>query len=251
MANLDEIIEFLEKELNTSEIPDYGAAHNGLQLQNQGEVTKIAAAVDASLPVIEKAIAAGVDLLIVHHGLFWQGVQSMTGPFYQKIKLAMDHGLAIYSSHIPLDVHPEWGNAVLLAEGLGFKETTPFFPWKGISLGRQVTSELTLGELREKLSCLLGGEVFSQGDGGAKAGRIGIITGGAGSEIGAIANQGIRTFITGEGPHWTSPLAEELGVNLLYGGHYATETFGVRRVAEEIVIKFSVSSVFLDHPTGL
>ncbi|MDB4142342.1 Nif3-like dinuclear metal center hexameric protein [Akkermansiaceae bacterium] len=251
MANLDEIIEFLEDELRTDEIPDYGGAHNGLQLQNEGRVTKVAAAVDASLPVIEKAIAADADLLIVHHGMFWQGVRSFTGPTYQKIKKAMDHGLAIYSSHIPLDIHPSWGNNVLLAEGLELGETTPFFDWKGILLGRSVSSNLSLSELEERLSHLLGGPVLAQGPGDGGVGRIGIITGGAGSEVEAVAAQGINTFITGEGPHWSSPLAEEIGINLLYGGHYATETFGVQKAAAEAGRAFEVPWVFLDHPTYL
>ena len=251
MAKLNEIVEFLESELRTSEIPDYEGAHNGLQLQNEGEVSKVAAAVDASLPVIEKAIAANVDLLIVHHGMFWQGVRSFVGPTYQKIKKAMDHDLAIYSSHIPLDIHPAWGNNVLLAEGLELGETTPFFDWKGIQLGRSAQSELTLAELEGRLSALLEGPVLAQGEKNRGVGRVGVITGGAGSEVEAMAKEGIETFITGEGPHWSSPLAEELGVNLLYGGHYATETFGVKKVSEEISKTFGILGTFLDHPTHL
>ncbi|MDB4532644.1 Nif3-like dinuclear metal center hexameric protein [bacterium] len=251
MANLDKIIEFLEDELRTDEIPDYGGAHNGLQLQNEGRVTKVAAAVDASLPVIEKAIAADADLLIVHHGMFWQGVRPFIGPTFKKIKKAMDHGLAIYSSHIPLDIHPSWGNNVLLAKGLELGETTPFFDWKGVMLGRSVSSDLSLAELEERLSLLLGGPVLAQGPGESGVGRIGIITGGAGSKVEAVAAQGINTFITGEGPHWSSPLAEEIGINLLYGGHYATETFGPKKTAAEVGRAFEIPWVFLDHPTCL
>ncbi|MDA7917261.1 Nif3-like dinuclear metal center hexameric protein [Akkermansiaceae bacterium] len=251
MANLDEIVEFLEGELRTSEVPDYEGAYNGLQLQNEGRVTKVAAAVDASLPVIEKAIAADADLLVVHHGMFWQGVRSFVGPTYHKIKKAMDHGLAIYSSHIPLDIHPTWGNNILLAEALGFDETAPFFDWKGIMLGRSVNSDQTLAELEGRLSAVLGGPVLVQGAKEGEVGRVGIITGGAGSEVEAIAAQGINTFVTGEGPHWSAPLAEEAGVNLLYGGHYATETFGVKKVAAEVGRFFEVPWVFLDHPTHL
>ena len=114
MAKLDEIVELLDEELKTSEIPDYPGAHNGLQLQNGGAITKVGAAVDASLPVIQKAIDQEVDLLLVHHGMFWQGVRPVTGAGYHKLKLAMDAGLAIYSSHIPLDVHPSHGNMFVI-----------------------------------------------------------------------------------------------------------------------------------------
>ncbi|MEN8871283.1 MAG: Nif3-like dinuclear metal center hexameric protein, partial [Akkermansiaceae bacterium] len=107
MAKLSEVVELLETELGTAGVPDYPRAYNGLQLQNEGEVCRVACAVDASLPVIEKAVADGADLLIVHHGMFWQGVRMLTGAAYSKLKIAMDSGLAIYSSHIPLDVHPE------------------------------------------------------------------------------------------------------------------------------------------------
>jgi putative NIF3 family GTP cyclohydrolase 1 type 2 len=91
--------------------------------------------VDASLPVIEAAAAGGPGLLIVHHGMFWQGPQPVTGPFYRKLKTAMDAGLAVYSAHLPLDIHPEWGNNILLAKAIGLIDPQPFFEWKGIHLG--------------------------------------------------------------------------------------------------------------------
>jgi putative NIF3 family GTP cyclohydrolase 1 type 2 len=105
MAKLSEVVRFLEKELGAERVPDYPGAYNGLQLQNGGEVRRVACAVDASQPVIEKAVAEGADLLVVHHGMFWQGVRMLTGSAYSKLKIAMDAGLAIYSSHIPLDIH--------------------------------------------------------------------------------------------------------------------------------------------------
>ena len=135
MADLAEIVTFLDKELRIAEIPDYPGAVNGLQLANGGKIERIVAAVDASLPVIEAAAAGGPGLLVVHHGMFWQGVQPVTGAFYRKLKIAMEAGLAIYSSHLPLDVHPEWGNNIQLARGLGLTEIQPFFEQKGVFLG--------------------------------------------------------------------------------------------------------------------
>ena len=251
MAQLHELVDFLDTQLRIGEIPDYPSALNGLQLENGGEVTKLGAAVDASLPVIEKAIAAGVDLLIVHHGLFWQGAQPVTRAHYQKLKMAMDAGMAIYSAHIPLDVHPRWGNNVLLAGVLGMQNPEPFFPWKGIELGLAENLDVTLTDLLQKLSDVLGSRVHVCRGYGDDVGRVGVITGGAGSEVADVHAAGINTFVTGEGPHWSYPMAEELGLNVVYGGHYATETFGVRALAEELSGLQSIEWVFVDHPTGL
>lgn len=251
MTKLTEIVAFLEKELRTKEIPDYPGAHNGLQLENGGKVTKVACAVDASLPVIRKVVETGADLLIVHHGLFWQGVRPISGANYQKLKLAMDAGLAIYSSHIPLDIHPNYGNNVILARELGMGDGDPFFDWKGIRLGRKAMVEGTLGNLQNRLSEAVNGEVLLRGEKKNTAGLVGIITGGAGSEIEAMVDEGIDTFITGEGPHWSHPLAEELNLNVLYGGHYATETFGVRALGALLNQEFGIQKTFVDHPTGL
>ncbi|MDA7881861.1 Nif3-like dinuclear metal center hexameric protein [Akkermansiaceae bacterium] len=251
MAKLSELVEFMDEELRISEIPDYPGAHNGLQLQNGGEVTKIGAAVDASLPVIQKSIEQGVNLLIVHHGMFWQGVRPFVGPGYHKLKTAMDSGMAIYSSHIPLDVHPVLGNNVLLSRGLGLGDGESFFSWKGIELGRKKHFEGSLAELKEVTKLVVGGDVLVRGDLNSPAGLVGIITGGAGSEVEAMAAAGMNTFITGEGPHWSYPLAEELGLNVIYAGHYATEIFGVKALAELLSSKYNLDWVFIDHPTGL
>jgi dinuclear metal center YbgI/SA1388 family protein len=251
MAKLDEIVSFLNTELRLEEVPDYPGAHNGLQLQNGGEVSRVVAAVDASLPVVEKAVAAGADLLVVHHGMFWQGVRQITGAHYRKLKFAMDAGLAIYSAHIPLDVHSRLGNNALLADRLGLENRDSFFEWKGVDLGLRGELEMNLAELKELFSEVVEGPVLLRGEADCPVGRLGIITGGAGSEVEAVSACGIDTFITGEGPHWSFPLAEELGLNVLYGGHYATETFGVKRLVQEIDQQFETTSAFVHHPTGL
>lgn len=251
MAKLSEITDFLDQELNLNGIPDYSGAMNGLQIENGGEVTRVAAAVDASLPVIEKAVAQGADMLLVHHGMFWQGTQKVTGPVYKKLKLAMDHDLALYSAHIPLDVHSVFGNNALLAKALGMQAAEPFFDWKGISLGLKQELACDRSVLLERLKLAVGGPVHLCPGGSDQIGVVGVITGGAGSEVAAIAACGVDTFITGEGPHWSYPLAEELGINLLYGGHYATETFGVRAITDELSRKFEIAGQFIDHPSGL
>jgi dinuclear metal center YbgI/SA1388 family protein len=252
MTELKEIVRYLDTELRLAEVPDYSGALNGLQLENSGTVTKVAAAVDASLPVFRKAIAAGADLLIVHHGMFWQGAQSVVGSQYEKIKLAIDANMAVYSVHIPLDIHHEWGNNILLCEELGMRNTEKFHPWKGELLGLKQEMDLTLEKLLERVKLAVGGEVnFCPGRNSESVGMVGVITGGAGSEIQAMADSGINTFITGEGPHWSYPLAEELGVNIIYGGHYATETFGVLKLIEVLEKKYLLCKHFVSHPSGL
>ncbi len=244
---------YLDDQLNHSKIPDYDQACNGLQLENSTPVKKLVSAVDASLPVIQKAIDAKANMLLVHHGLFWQSITPLTGVNYKKIKLALDNNLAIYSSHIPLDIHPIWGNNSLLARqlGLDIHSAEPFFDFKGIQLGLKFQVNLNRDYLNQQLISLLGDRVHYCAGGSKTIKTLGIITGGAGSEVSAIAKQGIDTFITGEGPHWSYPLAEELGVNLFYGGHYATETFGVKALGQHIQEKFSLNHTFIDHPTGL
>jgi dinuclear metal center YbgI/SA1388 family protein len=245
------IVQFCDTLLRTAEIADYPNALNGLQLANGGTVTKIAAAVDACGYTIAAAVDLGCDLLIVHHGLFWQGLQPMTHGRYRYWKRAFDAGLAVYSAHLPLDAHPRIGNNALLCAALMLENTTPFFEHKGTPIGLRARGEIERAELVLRLERVLGGRVLLSPGGPEVAREIGVVTGGAGSEVEQMAAAGIDTFITGEGSHWTFAVAEDLGVNLLYGGHYATETFGVKALAAEISGHFGLPWQFIDHPTGL
>jgi dinuclear metal center YbgI/SA1388 family protein len=247
---LGELIGWLDRLLDCGGIEDYAAAFNGLQLENSGSVARIAVAVDACEPVLARS-AGRADLLIVHHGLFWNGAAPCTGATYRKLKMAIDHDLAIYSAHLPLDVHPEVGNNAVLARLIGMPVARPFLAIKGRPVGLEADWEIPLPELVERLAQATGTRPHFAPGGPGTAKRVGLVTGGAGGEIAAVAAAGIDTFITGEGPHWTYPLAEELGVNLIYAGHYATETFGVRALAEKINAAFSLPWEFIDHPTGL
>ena len=253
MPALIEIQRFIDTSLRTAEIPDYPGALNGLQLQNHsGEVVRIIAAVDACRPVIEAAAALpGPGLLLVHHGMFWSGAQKITGSIHARLRAAILADLAISSAHIPLDVHPEFGNNAQLIQALGCSGAEPWFDWKGIKLGQRASVEMPRAELVARLERAVGGPVHVCPGGPDVVRSLGVITGGAGSEIGAIAASGVDTFITGEGPHWSYTAAEELGVNLLYGGHYATETFGVKALAAKLAEVFGIPWEFIDHPSGL
>ena len=251
MASLDEIVAFLDDELRLSEVPDYPGALNGLQMQGGAEVQRVAAAVDASLPVVKKAVAAGVDLLVVHHGMFWKGARPVTGATYEKFKTAMEAGLAIYSAHIPLDVHPVLGNNARLSAALELQDTEPFFEWKGTRLGIRGIFPGSLDQLTERVTEVLGSPPHVCAAGSDAAGTVGVISGGGGEFLEGVREAGIDTFLTGEGPHWSYTEAEELGLNVLYGGHYLTETSGVRALVDLLVGKYSLDGQFIDHPTGM
>jgi dinuclear metal center YbgI/SA1388 family protein len=248
---LQKIVAHCDKILRTRETADYDGAANGLQVENSGFVTRIAATVDASLATVKLAIAAKADLLVVHHGLFWSPPHPWTGKKYELLQLLVENNLAVYSSHLPLDAHPKLGNNAQLCAALGLKNLKPFFFSHGQNIGFQARQKISRSELAEKLERATGAKPKIIPGGKNICERIGVVTGGAGAELKIAASKGVDTFITGEGPHWTFALAEELGLNVFYGGHYATETFGVKALAAELARKFRLPAVFIDHPTGL
>jgi dinuclear metal center YbgI/SA1388 family protein len=248
---LKTIVAHCDKILRTKEVCDYDGAANGLQVENSGAVTKIAATVDASLATIKLAVAAKSDLLIVHHGLFWSPRQPWTGKNHELLRLLVENNLAIYSSHLPLDAHPKFGNNAQLCAALSLKNLKPFFESHGQTIGFKSQMKISRADLAAKLERATGAKPKVIPGGKNICEKIGVVTGGAGGDLKIAAAEGVDTFITGEGPHWTYALAEELGLNVFYGGHYATETFGVKALAAELSKKFDLSWEFLDHPTGL
>jgi dinuclear metal center YbgI/SA1388 family protein len=249
--SLAALIKHCDGLLRTGEIGDYDGAVNGLQVANRGSVTRIAATVDASLATVKLAIAAKADLLIVHHGLFWGASHPWTGKKYELVRLLVENNLAVYSSHLPLDAHPRLGNNAQLCAALGLKKLRPFFESHGQTIGFQTRANISRAELVAKLAHATGSKPRIIPGGPKLCRRIGVVTGGAGGDLKAAAAEGVDTFITGEGPHWTYALAEELGLNVLYGGHYATETFGVKALAGHLSQRYNLPWKFLDHPTGL
>ncbi len=249
--SLLELTRYCDSLLRISEIDDWPNALNGLQIENSGRLKKIGAAVDVSTRTLAAATERGINLLVVHHGLFWPGLQSITGGLYRQLKCAFEHDIALYSAHVPLDIHPALGNNAQLAAALDFKATEPFFETKGQKIGLKTSVSMSRAELLRRLESCLGGEVKIIAAGVEEVRQIGIITGGAGSEVYGVTKEGIDTFITGEAPHWAAIAAEELGVNLILGGHYATETFGVKALATHLSERFGLPWEFIDSPTGL
>jgi dinuclear metal center YbgI/SA1388 family protein len=250
-ARTETLVAHCEHLLRPGDFADYDRAHNGLQVSNLGEVSRIAAAVDASFATVCKAAAAGADLLVVHHGLFWGETVPWTGRRHELLRVLIESDMAIYSSHLPLDAHPELGNAAQLARALGLRALKPFFLHKGRHLGWRAVRVRPRDDLARSLGALLGRPPVLLPGGPTECRHIGICTGGAGAELRLAAAAGVDTFITGEGPHWTHALAEDAGINVFYGGHYATETFGVRALAETLSKHFRIPWSFIDHPSGL
>lgn len=248
---LDDLVRYLDGYLRTSEVADDAHALNGLQVENAGEVHNVAVAVDACQAVIDQAAERGADLLIVHHGLFWGGLEPLVGRPYRRVSALMRHGMALYSAHLPLDRHPEVGNNVVLARRLGLEVRGWFGEYRGAPIGTWGELDLPREALCARLGEVLGVPVRMIAGGPEQVRRVGIITGSAGSMIPQARAAGLDSFVTGEGQHWTYFDAEELGVNAFYAGHYATETLGVKALAEHIAERFQLPWSFVDHPTGL
>lgn len=248
---LQELVAYMDQTLNIQRIKDFGGAWNGLQVENRVKIQRIATAVDASYSTIRMAKEAGAQLMLVHHGLFWGPVKPWTGRTYEMIRFLIENEIAIYSAHLPLDAHEKWGNNAVICDRLGWLNRSPFHEYEGTPTGFLAEVEVDRDQLKSQLTDLLGNPPIFIPGGPDVCKRVGVISGGAGSDLASIAKDGIDTLITGEGPHWTYALAEDLGVNVFYGGHYATETFGVRAFGAHLAEKFGLQCEFLDYPTGL
>jgi dinuclear metal center YbgI/SA1388 family protein len=255
---LAELVTYLDRYLRVGEVPDDANALNGLQVENSGSVTRLVAAVDASLQTIEGLGQTPPGaLLLVHHGMFWDGNQPIAGRRYRRLRALMQQDAALYAAHIPLDVHPEVGNNAVLARTLELTATEWFGLHKGIPIGLAGNAPPSLSRrssLVPALARILGtpAEGIRLIPGGPEAiTRIGVITGGAGSAIGQAHAAGCDTYITGEGAAHTYFDATELGLNVIYAGHYATETVGVQALAQHLGERFRLPWEFHDHPTGM
>jgi dinuclear metal center YbgI/SA1388 family protein len=250
-TSLRDIVSYLDSFLRIREIPDHARALNGLQLGRQGNVSRIAAAVDVCRVTIEAAAARRADLLLVHHGLFWGGFQPLTGVYGQRVAALIHHGIALYSAHLPLDSHLEVGNNILLARQLGLEDLVPFGHFEDSLIGYSGRCDLDRQVLADRLRNAVGSAPRMLATGPAHVRRVGVVTGAGSDALREAALEGLDTLITGEAPHHAYLDAEELNINLLLGGHYATETFGVRALAAHLESRFHIPWDFLDHPTGL
>jgi dinuclear metal center YbgI/SA1388 family protein len=254
---LNHIATELDTLLRTADTPDYKTALNGVQVGNRAPIVKVAAAVDCSRDTIEKTIAVGANLLLVHHGLFWGGLQTLTGPHLERVRLLIDHDVALYSAHLPLDAHERIGNSRLLATELGLLPEDGFAKHEHIFCGVRGTCDLptaTVLERCQRFSATHGGTAIASAlSSGRTTARWAICSGaGAGHEtIAEAVALGVDTLIVGEGPHWSAVDAPEKGLVIIYAGHYATETLGVRALADHVTSAFGLPWSWISSPTGL
>ncbi len=257
MVPLNEITTTLNGLLRIREIPDYPQAHNGLQFENSGNIQAVAAAVDLSLRTIRLARAEGANFLLVHHGLLWNGAEPIVGDNYRRMRALLEHDMAVYSAHIPLDVHPQFGNNVLLARELDLVPTGSFGQFKNIHVGVMGESEIQTYRLIERVrafaaehSSILRNSAI---DDNRMTRKWAICTGAGASNDTLLeaVESGVDTLIVGEGPHHTAVRASDMGLTIIYAGHYATETLGVRALAEHIGRQFVMPWSFVNSPTGL
>ena len=247
----DELVAYLDETLEVKTIAD--SSNNGLQVEGSEQITRLAFAVDAGLAAFKGADQAGAQMLIVHHGLFWDRPIMVTGVHRRRLKQLFDSNISLYAVHLPLDFHEQVGNNATLARWLELSHVSPFGEYKGSPAGveGQLAEAMPLPQFVDYVERLLGQpaiKVWSFGPTTVR--RVGIVSGGAASFVDSAAEAGVDVYLTGEMSHSYYHQAKELGVNVVFAGHYATETAGLKDLAGHLETKFGLETVFLDLPTG-
>jgi len=246
----DELVEYLDTYLQIDQFPDMSP--NGLQVEGKSRIRHIGYAVDASVETIEAASNAKAEMLIVHHGLWWGRHEQIVGNMHRRIAALIKGTLSLYAAHIPLDAHPEVGNNVELARLVGLTVERGFGLYKGVEIGvlASQSKAVSLKTFVSRITKALGAapEVLAFGPSEVK--RVGIISGGGASEAENAARMGCDTLFTGETSHSAYHMAKEAGVNLVFGGHYATETVGLAALRRHLESRYDVAGTFISVPTG-
>lgn len=248
MVTAKKITEFLNEELQIYDIDD--SSCNGLQVENSGEITKVGFAVDACRETYEKAAQAGCQMLIVHHGMIWDGLKSIKGNIYQNIKFLISNNLALYGVHLPLDLHNKYGNNVELARILNLQNLKAFGYHRRKALGFIGETATILNEIKRILQeNKIKTESLDFGPNEIK--KVAIISGGGSKELVQAISAGADLYLTGESLHFAYHLAKENKINVIFGGHYETEVFGVKALMPLLKEKFNVETEFIDVPTPI
>ena len=247
----DELVAYLDEYLQVKTITD--SSNNGLQVEGSEEVSRLAFAVDAGLAAFKGADQAGAQMLIVHHGIFWDRPIMVTGVHRRRLQYLFDREISLYAVHLPLDFHDLVGNNATLARWLELEDVSPFGEYKGAPAGivGQLTKAMPLAQFVDRVERLLGEPAIKVWPfGSTTVRRVGIVSGGAASFVDDAAEAGVDVYLTGEMSHSYYHQAQELGLNVVFAGHYATETAGLKALANHLEDKFGLETVFLDLPTG-
>jgi dinuclear metal center YbgI/SA1388 family protein len=250
VAQRTQILTFLDTLLEPGRFSDYGP--NGLQVSGADEVTRVATAVSATRAVIEQAVAAGAEFLLVHHGLFWDfHPTGIRGVLEERLRPLFVNNVSLAGYHLPLDAHPEVGNNALLANALGCERHEPFAEHRGEPIGRAgffPGDGVALEELVERVASVTGRAPLVQGSGGSRIRGVGIVSGSGADHVSDAAGRGLDALLTGETREHVMADAVELGVHVLAAGHYATETFGVRALGGLLADRLGVEHVWIHAP---
>jgi dinuclear metal center YbgI/SA1388 family protein len=249
MASRTKIVTYLNDLLRVSEIED--TSRNGLQVEGAAQVRRVGLAVDACLASYKKAVAGRCQMLVVHHGLIWEGIKSVSGHSARHVKFLLSHGLNLYAAHLPLDIHPELGNNAMLFKTLDLTDRKPFGLYHGINVGLEgvLPRARSIKDLAAALQKRLGGKPLVLPFGKKLNRRIALCTGGGACLLREAADKQADCYITGEPEHWNHHAAMEAGLNVIYLGHYWSEQLGVQEVGRQLRREFDVQTVFLGQPT--
>ena len=246
----DDLVAWLDRTLAVADWSDKSL--NGLQVEGEPRVSRVALATDAALATFEAAAAGGAQFLVVHHGLFWGAPAPITGPLRARIAALLDAGISLYAAHLPLDAHPEVGNNAVLARLLGLEDVQPFGIYHGRAIGvrGRLPAAVELPVLAARIQALLDAPPDVLPFGARSVERVAIVAGAAAELIPEADQAGVDAFVTGETSHIAWHLAREHRLNVVFAGHYATETLGVRALGERLAGEFGLETLFLDAPTG-
>ena len=247
----DDLVAYLNDFLRVKAIKD--DSNNGLQVEGADKVDRLGFAVDASLAAVQGAAEAGAQMLVVHHGLFWGKPLMVTGIHRRRLGQLLEANLSLYAAHLPLDMHEEVGNNAVLARWLNLEEVMPFGEYQGMPVGMagHLPATMSMGDFAALVESALQEQIIQIWPfGSPNVRQVGIVSGGAAFLLDQAAAAGVDVYLTGEVSHGSYHAAHELGLNVVFGGHYATETAGLKALAGHLAGKFDLETVFLDLPTG-
>jgi dinuclear metal center YbgI/SA1388 family protein len=247
MVDTHKIAAFLDKELRVSEFSD--SSNNGLQVENSGCVTKICCGVDASMEFFVEANRRNADFVVCHHGLSWgDSLKRITDLNYKRLSFLIKHDMALYASHLPLDAHPQYGNNALICKALGLRHLRKFGKYHGVEIGYQgeLPRPMKREDFKKLVSKAMGRELQTMDFGKTTVKSVAVVSGGAADQLMEAGQKGVDMYLSGETALHVYSCAQEYGINAIFAGHYATEVFGVRALAELLGRRFNVAAEFVD-----
>jgi dinuclear metal center YbgI/SA1388 family protein len=250
MAGRDAIVAFLDELLDAPSWPDYGP--NGLQVPGAREVRRVVTGVSAHAELFAHAAAAEAQMVLSHHGILWdKAPRAITPAHKDRLRILFDADLSLAAYHLPLDAHPEVGNNALICAALGLERAEPFAEHRGRAIGwvgHAHGDGIPAAELLARCAGAFGREPLAFAEGPATVRRVGVVSGGGAGSLSEAVARGLDAFVTGEPSEPAMADAREAGIHFVAGGHYATETLGVRRLGELVAERFAVEHVFVDIP---